>query len=400
MDVFDKIHGYTDARDAIAAGLYPYFGVLDRHEGTEVRLAGKDAIMCGSNNYLGLTNDPRVIEASAAALAKFGTSCTGSRLLNGNLRLHEELEAKLAEFYRKEDALVFPTGFQANLGTISAIASRGDVVLLDQEAHASAIDAARLSGARVKFFRHNDAASLEQQLAARSPDAGVLVAVEGVYSMAGDICSLPEVDELARRYGARVLLDDAHGLGVLAGGRGTEAHFAVPDGSGGPQADLITVTFSKSLASAGGAVVGSREVIHYLRHHARSLIFSASMTPANTAAALAALRVLTEEPWRAERAQSNAAYVRRALTDRGVNIGASMTPIVPVPLENVLRTFSVWKNLLARGVYVNAVVPPAASCRLRMSFMATHTRAQLDHVVSAIAAELVDDVAEPTLLGV
>lgn len=250
MDVFDKIHGYTDARDAIAAGLYPYFGVLDRHEGTEVRLAYKDAIMCGSNNYLGLTNDPRVIEASAAALAKFGTSCTGSRLLNGNLRLHEELEAKLAEFYRKEDALVFPTGFQANLGTISAIASRGDVVLLDQEAHASAIDAARLSGARVKFFRHNDAASLEQQLAARSPDAGVLVAVEGVYSMAGDICSLPEVDELARRYGARVLLDDAHGLGVLAGGRGTEAHFAVPDGSGGPQADLITVTFSKSLASA------------------------------------------------------------------------------------------------------------------------------------------------------
>lgn len=390
MDLFDKIHEYTDAREAMEAGLYPYFPVVDRQDGTEARISDRDVIMCGSNNYPGLSNHRRVVEASAAALHRYGTSCTGSRFLNGNLRLHEELEAELARFYGREDALVFSTGFQANLGTISAVAGRGDVVLLDREAHASAIDAARLSGARVRFFRHNDVESLERKLAGCARDAGVLVVVEGVYSMAGDICPLPEVIDVARRHGARVLLDDAHGLGVLAGGRGTEAHFG-----GGARSDLVTVTFSKALASVGGAVVGSRAAVDYLRHHARSLIFSAAMTPAGTAAALAALRVLAEEPWRAERAMSNAAYVRRALTARGVSVGASVTPIVPVPLEDVTRTFTVWRNLLDRGVYVNAVIPPAASCRLRMSFLATHTVDQLDRVVSAVASE----VAEPAVLN-
>jgi 8-amino-7-oxononanoate synthase len=423
MDLFDKIHNFRTAREAMASGLYPYFVALDRHEGTQVQLAGRNVVMCGSNNYLGLTNDPRVVAASAAALAEFGTSCTGSRFLNGNLRLHEELEAELAAFYGREDALVFSTGFQANLGAISAIAGRGDVVLLDREAHASAIDAARLSGARVKFFQHNDIKSLERQLVSCPEEEGRLVVVEGVYSMTGDICPLPDILAVARRYGARVLLDDAHAVGVLAGGRGTEAHFAgMTDetrhtdhdtaarftgangetghaGTGTRHADLVTVTFSKSLASIGGAVIGDAEVIHYLRHHARSLIFSASMTPANTAAALAALRVLVSEPWRAEQALENAAYVRDELSAQGVDVGASRAPIVPVPLDSVHRTFMAWKNLVARGVYVNAVVPPAAPCRLRLSFMATHTAAQLDHVIAALAAELVDDLAEPTLLG-
>ncbi|MEV6829207.1 aminotransferase class I/II-fold pyridoxal phosphate-dependent enzyme [Amycolatopsis sp. NPDC051102] len=385
MDIFHKCDGFTAAREAMAADLYPYFVVLDGHEGTEVRYQGRSVVMCGSNNYLGLTTDPRVKAASQAATDEFGTSCTGSRFLNGNLALHEQLERELAAYCGKEEALVFTTGYQANLGAVSGLVGRGDHVLIDRAAHASAIDAAALSGARTRTFRHDDPASLRRLLRSCPLDAGRLVVVDGVYSMDGDVCSLPELLAECRAFGARLLLDDAHGIGVLGGGRGTEAHLPGDD-----EADLTTLTFSKSLASVGGAVLGSAQVVHYLRHHARSLIFSAGMSPANTAAALAALGILREEPWRVERLHENAAYLRAGLLDLGIDVGTGTSPIVPVFTADHTETFVLWRRLLDRGVYVNAVVPPAASHRLRMSVMATHTPDQLDHVLNAFADVFAD----------
>ncbi|MER5863150.1 aminotransferase class I/II-fold pyridoxal phosphate-dependent enzyme [Kitasatospora sp. NPDC002040] len=373
---------YRAARDAMAAGLYPYFLPLTGHEGTTVTLGDQELVMCGSNNYLGLTADPRVKKAAAEALDLYGTSCTGSRFLNGNLALHDLLEEELADFYGKPAAAVFSTGYQANLGVISALAGRGDLVFADRDAHASIVDGTVLSGAKLRRFPHNDAAALDRRLADAPEGSGRLVVVDGVYSMEGDLCVLPELVSASRRHGARIVVDDAHGLGVLDGGRGTAAHFGLVD-----QVDLITVTFSKSLASLGGAVVGSEEVIHYLKHHARSLIFSASATPASAAAALAALRILRAEPWRAEKAQENAAYVRRGLARLGVSSGASSTPVVPLRTRGVVETLLLWRRLVDRGVYTNPVLPPAASPRLRLSFMATHTTDHLDRVLEALAAE-------------
>lgn len=383
MDLFEKCRSYTLARAAIAAGIYPYFLTFEGQDGTSVQCGGRDIVMCGSNNYLGLTTDTRVRDAAVAALESYGTSCTGSRFLNGNLALHEELERELAEFLGKEAALVFSTGYQANVGTITALLARDDVVVTDRDCHASIIDACRMSRCSCRRFEHNDPDSLDVALASIPATTGRLVVVDGVYSMEGDVCALPEIQRVCAAHGARLLVDDAHGLGVLADGRGTCAHFGLTD-----EVDLITVTFSKSLASLGGAVVGDEDVIHYLRHHARSLIFSASMPPASAAAALAALRILRAEPWRARRVVGHGAHIRKGLSRLGFDIGASTTPIVPVLSPDVLSALALWRRLLDEGVYTNPVVPPAASPRLRTSFMATHTVEELDRVIETFAASV------------
>ncbi|MGV9265783.1 aminotransferase class I/II-fold pyridoxal phosphate-dependent enzyme [Kitasatospora sp. NPDC003701] len=366
----------------MAAGIYPYFLPLTGHEGTTVTLGDRELVMCGSNNYLGLTSDPRVRKAAADALDRYGPSCTGSRFLNGNLDLHDQLEGELADFYGKPAAAVISTGYQANLGTISALAGRGDVVFADRDAHASIVDGCVLSGAKHRRFRHNDARALDRSLAAVPAQAGKLVVVDGVYSMEGDLCALPEIVEVCERHGARLIVDDAHGLGVLDQGRGTCSYFGLTD-----RVDLITVTFSKSLASLGGAVLGDDDVIHYIKHHARSLIFSASATPASMAAALTALRILREEPWRPERAQQNADYLRAGLVSLGISPGESSTPVIPLRTRGVIDTLLLWRRLIDNGVYTNPVVPPAASPRLRLSLMATHTTEHLNRVLDALSSE-------------
>jgi 8-amino-7-oxononanoate synthase len=379
----------------MAAGYYPYFLPFTGHDGTDCQLAGQDLVMCGSNNYLGLTTDHRVTAASQAALADYGSSCTGSRLLNGNLWLHDELERRLAQFFDKPAALVFSTGYQANVGTLSALLAPGDQVFADKEAHASVIDGCRMAGADLRLFAHNDVAHLRSRLAKAPAGGGRLVVVDGVYSMGGDICPLPEIADACAEFGARLVVDDAHGAGVLAGGRGTSALFGLTD-----RVDLITITFSKAFASLGGAVLGSEQVIHYLRHHARSEIFSASITPANAAAALRALDIVAEEPWRCERALANARYVTAELDRLGLDVGTtSGSPIVPIHTGDTANTVVQWRRLLDRGVYTNAILPPAASPRLRTSFMATHQQHHLDRVVAAFAGlSEVDNLESPAAL--
>jgi 8-amino-7-oxononanoate synthase len=378
MDLFDKCRGFTSAREAIAGGYYPYFVAFENSDGATARLDGREIVMAGSNSYLGLTKDPRVLAASHAALEESGSSCTGSRLLNGNLRLHEELEAELVAFLDKPAALVFSTGYGANIGTIGALAGRHDEVLLDREAHASAIDGAQTTGAQIRFFAHNDVDDLRKRLRTGHAGQGRLVVVDGVYSMGGDLCPLPEVVQACEDHGAQLVVDDAHGAGVVGGARGTSAHFGITD-----RVDLITLTFSKAFASIGGAVAGDADVVHYLRHHARAEIFSASMTPANTAAAITAVRIAREEPWRAKQAMANARYVHDGLSALGLDVGDSQSPIVPVHTGDPFTTVMLWRHLLSLGVYTNAVLPPAASPRLRASLMATHTTDHLDRVVDA-----------------
>lgn len=384
MDVFEKCRQDTltkEARLAAAAGYYPYFIALDEHEGPIAVYQGRKIIMCGSNNYLGLTMDVRVRAAAEQALEHYGPSNTGSRFLNGNLRLHEQLEAELAEFFGKEAALVFSTGYQVNLGAISALLGRNDVAIIDKDVHACIVDGVRLGYGEMKRFAHNNMRDLERQLQSCGPHAGKLVIVDGVYSMGGDIAPLPQIVALCKRYGARLLVDDAHGAGVLAGGRGTAAHFGLVN-----KVDLIMTTFSKSFASLGGAVMGDDDVIHYIKHHARSLIFSASIPPANAAAALAALRVMREEPQHAERVMAIGAYMRRSLAALGYNIGDSQTPIVPIITGDRETTLALWRTLLDAGVFTNPVLPPAAPTgRLRTSYMATHTEEQLHQVVEIFA---------------
>lgn len=389
MDILDKCQQFVRAREAMAAGYYPYYLPFTGHDGTVCQLNGRELVMCGSNNYLGLTTDHRVTTASRAALDRYGSSCTGSRLLNGNLRLHDELERRLADFFGKPAALVFSTGYHANLGTMSALLGPGDTAFVDREAHASAIDGCRLAQVPIRTFTHNEPAHLRARLA-KSPPGGKLVVVDGVYSMGGDICRLPEIVDACRQYGARLVVDDAHGAGVLAGGRGTSALFGLTD-----QVDLITITFSKAFASLGGAVLGSEPVIHYLRHHARSQIFSASITPANAAAALRALEIVADEPWRCTRALDNARYIGAQLRQLGLDVGDSESPIVPVHTGDPATTVVAWRRLMELGVYTNAILPPAGSPRLRTSFTAAHEQRHLDRVVDAFAT-LVD---EETLTG-
>ncbi|MBM4458870.1 MAG: pyridoxal phosphate-dependent aminotransferase family protein [Chloroflexi bacterium] len=383
MDIFDKCHGFTQAKEAIAAGIYPYFIPLTENEGTEATFRGHRLIMCGSNNYLGLTTHPKVRQAAIEAIERYGTSCTGSRFLNGTLELHEQLEHELAEWVGKEAALVFTTGMQVNLGTISSLVSRGDFVIMDKEDHASIVDGARLSYGETRRFAHNDVVELERALAKLPPDKGKLVVVDGLFSMEGDIAPLPEIAPLCKQYGARLMVDDAHAMGVLGGGRGTAAHFGMNDG-----VDLIMSTFSKSFASIGGFIAGDEPVIHFIKHHARALIFSASMPPANTAAALAALHVMRDEPERVQRLHENADYVRQGFRQLGFDIGNSTTPIVPIVIGDLQRTIMTWKLLFDGGVFVNPVLSPGVQPGrelLRTSYMATHTREQLDQVLAVFA---------------
>ncbi|MCD6289318.1 MAG: aminotransferase class I/II-fold pyridoxal phosphate-dependent enzyme [Anaerolineae bacterium] len=378
-DLFQKCFDFTEAREAIAQGYYPYFIPLDETEGTVAEYKGHKLIMCGSNNYLGLTTHPKVREAAMEAVRRYGTSCTGSRFLNGTLALHEQLEAELAEFVGKEAALVFSTGYQTNLGTISSLLGRGDVAILDRDDHASIVDGCRLSFGEIKRYRHCDMADLERVLQSAPQDAGKLVIVDGVFSMGGDIAPLPEIIPLCKKYGARLMVDDAHSIGVLGGGHGTAAYFGVTD-----QVDLIMSTFSKSFASLGGFIAGDEEVIHYIKHHARSLIFSASMPPSNIAACLAALDVMRSEPERIERLLNNAKKMREGLTSLGFNIGRSQTPVIPVIIGDDMLTFTMWRRLFEEGVFVNPVISPAVPPNqqlLRTSYMATHTDEQLDQVL-------------------
>ncbi len=379
MGLFDKCYDYTEAKEAIAAGWYPYFIPLTGNEGTVAIFRGRRLIMCGSNNYLGLTTDPRVRDAAIEAIKRYGTSCTGSRFLNGTLEMHEQLEHELADFVGKEAALVFSTGMQANLGAISALVGRGDIVILDKEDHASIVDGAKLSYGETKRFSHQDMAELERLLHKLPADAGKLLVVDGLYSMEGDIAPLPKIVPLCKKYGVRVMVDDAHAIGVLGRGRGTAAHFGMTD-----QVDLIMSTFSKSFASLGGFIAGDEPVIHYIKHHARSLIFSASIPPPNAAAALAALKIMRDEPERVDRLKENADYMRQGFRRLGFDIGNSTTAVIPVIIGDKDRTLMAWKMLFEAGVFVNPVISPGVQRGrelLRTSYMATHTREQLDQVL-------------------
>jgi 8-amino-7-oxononanoate synthase len=381
MDLFDKCQQFTAAKEAQAAGLYPYFIPLTDSEGTEVTVGDHHLIMVGSNNYLGLTSHPKVRQAAIDATRRYGTSCTGSRFLNGTLELHLELERRLADFIGVEAALVFSTGYQTNVGTISALVGRGDFVITDKDDHASIVDGCRLSFGEMRRFRHNDMAHLERVLAGLPEDVGKLVVVDGIFSMGGDIAPLPEIIPLCQEYGARLMVDDAHSIGVLGGGRGTAAHFGCTD-----QVDLTMGTFSKSFASLGGFIAGAGEVVHYIQHHARSLIFSASMPPASAAATLAALGVMEEEPERIARVNQIGERMRVELRRLGFNVGTSETPIIPIIIGDDMRTFFIWKLLYEAGIYTNAVISPAVppeSALLRTSYMATHTDEQLDRVLEA-----------------
>jgi 8-amino-7-oxononanoate synthase len=380
MELFEKCYGFTRAKEAMAMGFYPYFIPLSDTEGTEVTIDGRKLIMIGSNNYLGLTTHPKVREAAVEAVRQYGTSCTGSRFLNGTLHLHKQLEEELADFVGKEAALVFSTGYQTNLGTISALVGRGDVIITDKEDHASIVDGCRLAYGKMLRFRHNDMADLGRVLKRCDPDQGKLVVVDGVFSMGGDIAPLPEIIPLCKEYDARLMVDDAHSVGVLGeNGRGTAAHFGVTD-----DVDLIMGTFSKSFASLGGFIAGDEPVLHYIQHHARSLIFSASMPPACVAACLATLEVMRTEPERPRRLLAIAEKMRRGFQGMGYNIGDSETPIVPIIIGDDTSTFFMWRALFDAGVYTNAIIPPAVppnKSLLRTSYMATHTDEQMDHVL-------------------
>ena len=371
MDIFDKCKTFTEVKEAKESGLYPYFHSLESKQAPEVMMEGKRRIMIGSNNYLGLTSDDRVIEASVQSLKQYGSGVSGSRFLNGTLDLHVQLEQELAAFMNKEASLTFSTGFQSNLGIIAGIASRNDIIFCDRENHASIYDAIRLSYAKMVRYRHNDMQDLEKKLQEADQNKGLLIVTDGVFSMSGDIAKLPEIVRLAKKYGARVMVDDAHGFGVIGpGGRGTAAYFGLQD-----EVDIIMSTFSKSLASLGGFMVASSDVVEYVRHKSRPFIFSAAITPANTMSALTALRILIQEPERPKRLTDIAKYMRKQLKEQGLHIGGSEEiPIIPIYTYTPLRTLLACKILFEKGVYVNPVLPPAApdgECIIRTSYMAT-----------------------------
>jgi len=386
MDLFEKCYNLTpehplsEARVAIDQGLYPFFLPLEETEGTEVVINGRRLIMLGSNNYLGLTTHPKVKEAAINAIKKYGTSCTGSRFMNGTLALHRELEERLAEFLNKEACIVFSTGYQTNVGTISALIGKDDIAITDKEDHASIIDGCKMSYGKMLRFKHNDMEDLEKVLKSCPDDAGKLVIVDGIFSMAGDIAPLPEIVKLCKKYNARLMVDDAHSIGVLGDhGRGTANYFGLDN-----EVDLIMGTFSKSFASLGGFIAGDEEVIFYIKHNARSFIFSASMSPANTAAALAALEVMQEEPERIDRLWKIANRMREGLKSLGFDIGNSCTPIIPIYIRDKWKTLEMWKELFELGVYCNPVLPPGVppnQSLLRTSYMATHTEEQIDRAL-------------------
>lgn len=385
MDLFKKCEDFTMVDEYKKIGVYPYFHALETKQDIEVTMEGKRRIMIGSNNYLGLTGDRRVIDAGIRALDEFGSGVSGSRFLNGTLTTHVRLEKELAEFLHKEACVTFSTGFQSNLGIISAIAGKDDLVFCDRENHASIYDGIKLSYSTMVRYRHGDMEDLEEKLKSADPSKGFLIITDGVFSMSGDIAKLPEIVRLAKQYGARVMIDDAHGFGVLgATGRGTAEYFGLED-----QVDLIMGTFSKSLASLGGYLVASRRVVEYVKHKSRPFIFCAAITPANAACALEALEILKSEPDRPKRLLDIAAYTRSALKARGIRIlDNSVAPIIPIYTYTALRTLVACKLLYERGVYVNPVLPPATpegECLIRTSYTATHTKALMDEAVEIIA---------------
>jgi len=375
--LFDKCKNFTRAREIQAAGLYPYFKPISQSEDTVVVIEGKERIMMGSNNYLGLTHHPAVLAAAKAALERYGSGCTGSRFLNGTIDLHEQLETELAEFFGKESCLVFSTGYQANLGLISGLVGRGDLVFLDKLDHASIVDGAKMSHGDTVRFNHGDMAGLERKLQKVPEGTGTMVIVDGIYSMEGDIADVPALLKVTQKYGAALAIDDAHSVGVLGPkGDGTAAHFGLVD-----EVDLIAGTFSKSLASIGGFAAGTETVIHYLRHHSRPMIFTAALPPSNTAGVLAALHVLQQEPERREQLWKNTRRLQEGLRGLGFDIGPTETPIIPVLIGPLEKTFVFWRKLFDAGVFTNPVVPPAvppSQCRLRTSLMATHSADQID----------------------
>ena len=391
MDLFKKFENDTRAAQLRELGIYPYFHALQTKQDTEVIMEGKRRIMLGSNNYLGLTTHPAVIEAGLEALAKYGSGCSGSRFLNGTLQLHIDLETELARFLRKEACVTFSTGFQSNLGIISALVGRRDYVICDKENHASIYDACKLCYGKMLRYEHNDMADLEETLKTIPDTAGILIVTDGVFSMGGDIADLPEICRLARKYGARVMVDDAHGLGVLGeGGRGTASYFGLED-----EVDIYMGTFSKSLASLGGYMAASAECVDYVRHNSRPFIFSASMTPASCACALAALKVLESDPSLPDKLMHIADYMREKLREKGVKIReGKSTPIIPIYTYDMLRTFKVNARLYNEGVYANSTIPPAVApneCLIRTSLMATHTEPLIDEAVEIISRVLAEE---------
>lgn len=381
----EKYAKYDLPQQFMAKGVYPYFRCIDSEQDTEVTMNGKKVLMFGSNSYLGLTNHPRIKEAAIEAVRKYGTGCAGSRFLNGTLDIHIQLENELAEFVGKDEALVYSTGFQVNLGVLSCLTGRRDTILCDELDHASIVDGRRLSFSTLRKFRHNDMEHLERELQRCEPDTIKLIVVDGVFSMEGDVANLPEIVRLKDKYNASIFVDEAHGLGVLGNmGRGTCDHFGVTN-----DVDLIMGTFSKSLATIGGFVAGDKEVINYIRHNARSYIFSASNTPAATAAAIEALHIMKEEPERIENLWKVTNYALQNFRELGFEIGATSTPIVPIYIRDTEKTFMVTKMLWDAGVFVNPVVPPACSPQdtlIRFSMMATHTKEQIDRALEAMVS--------------
>ena len=382
QDIFQKAHNFTRADEVKAMGLYPYFKPLEATDGTIVEIEGQEVIMAGSNNYLGLTNDPRTIKAAQEALTKYGTGCTGSRYLTGTLDIHLELEDKLAEFMGKEGCVLFSTGYQTNEGAIQTIAGRNDIIFSDRDNHACIVVGTQVSNAKTVRYKHNDMDQLRKFLEQADPNAGKIIVTDGVFSMSGTLAKVPELVALAKEFNARLYLDDAHAVGVIGkGGRGSASVFGLTD-----QVDLISGTFSKSFASLGGFLVGDRTVIEYIRHHSPAHIFSASMPPANVATVLTALDILKEETWRLDRLEEISIYMRTELEKLGFNVWSSQSPIIPVVIGDMMDCFKFWKDLFKEGVYANAVIPPAVpqgQSLLRTSYMASHTDSHLDRILEA-----------------
>lgn len=375
---------YTAPQEMIKLGIYPFFRVIESDQDTEVIVNGKKVLMFGSNSYLGLTNHPKIKEAAIAATRKYGSGCAGSRFLNGTLDIHLELEEKLAKYVGKEEAIVYSTGFQANQGVIPTITGRADYILIDNLNHASIIEGCRLSFAKTLKYDHNDMDSLEKKLKLCAPDKLKLIIVDGIFSMEGDIANLPGIVELAKKYDANIMVDDAHSLGVIGKkGAGTASHFNLTK-----EVDIIMGTFSKSLASLGGFIAGDSTTINYLKHNSRSLIFSASITPASTASVIAALDIIESEPERIEKLWANTHRAYQHLKSSGFILGETITPIIPIFIRNNEKTFKITQMLFENGIFVNPVIAPAVpdnDTMIRFSLMATHTDSQIDHACEKIA---------------
>jgi len=380
LELFDKCKKFTEARKIIASGYYPYFNPISSEQDTQVTVKGKQMIMIGSNNYLGLTSHPQVKQAAIDAIKMYGSGCTGSRFLNGTLDIHEELERRLAEFMQKEAALVFSTGFQTNLGTISALVNKGDYIIMDRSDHASIVDGCRLSFGKVLKYRHGNMSDLKRVLSSLPKNSGKLIIVDGVFSMEGDIARLPDIVDLAKKYHARVMVDDAHSIGVLGeNGRGTAEHFGLED-----EVDIIMGTFSKSFGSIGGFIAADEEVIHYVKHFSRALIFSASPPPSAVATVSKALDIIIAEPQRRKRLWQITERMHRDFRALGFDIGHTETPIIPIMIGENMKTFKFWKMLFDQCLFANTAISPAVppgTARIRTSYTATHTDAQMDRVL-------------------